>query len=97
MAVLTAPQPEYVEVGQTIAAAAQAEAGYYAYQKPAKKNHRKAGNAKPKAEPPVVQPGEGHPDLVGRQYKMLSKEDFTKNFQWREENKRCTECGSASR
>ncbi|RDI83345.1 hypothetical protein Vi05172_g6727 [Venturia inaequalis] len=95
MAVLTAPQPEYIEIGQTVAAAAQAEAGYNASQKSAKKGNRKADPSKPKAEPPVVKAGEGHPELVGRQYKDLSKEDFRKNFEWRKDNKLCTECGSS--
>lgn len=64
MAVLTAPQPEYVEVGQTIAAAAQAEAGYYAYQKPAKKNHRKAGNMPSlRLNPPWSNPARAIPTL----------------------------------
>ncbi|QDS76184.1 hypothetical protein FKW77_008101 [Venturia effusa] len=96
MAVLTAPHPEYIEVGQTVAAAAQAEAGYKAQKQPNTKAARKAGNAKPKFEPLVVKAGEGHPDLVGRQYKSLTKEESGKNFQWRKDNKRCTECGSPS-
>ncbi|KAE9970986.1 hypothetical protein BLS_004662 [Venturia inaequalis] len=95
MAVLTAPQPSYIATGQTIAAAALAEAGYNASDKSTKKNNRKAPNAKPKAEPPVVKYGEGHPDLVGRQYKTFTKEDHTKNFEWRKNNKCCTECGSS--
>lgn len=95
MAVLTAPQPKSIEVGQTVAAAAQAEAGYKAFQKSNRNNGRKDGNAKPKAKPPVVKAGEGHPELVGRQYKRLTKEDHTKNFVFPKDSKRCTECGSA--
>lgn len=96
MAVFTAPQPQYIEVGQTVAAAALAEAGYKASYNPAKTYNRKAGNAKAKAEPPVVKSGEGHPDLIGRQYKDLTKAEYTKNFQWRKDNKCCTECGSSA-
>jgi hypothetical protein len=86
MAVLTASQPKFVKVGQTIAAAAVAEAEYKAGGKDLGKGNRKSTRKprefkpKPKFEPAVVKTGEGHPDLVGRQYKLLTKEDHELNF-----------------
>jgi hypothetical protein len=95
MAVGIAPQPKFIAIGQTVAAAAATEAGQNAGRKGSHKACRKGGNAKTKAEPAIVKIGEGHPDFVNRPYKLLTKDDHEKNFQWRKNNKRCTECGSS--